>query len=185
MRVLSVLVAVGTALKLQLMDPVARAVALLEEFAPNATVANATKTNPTTLDVIKPSVTTNAEAAKVTKPVVANAEVATAHHTMTAEEKIAALEAQVAHLEDNQKQLKVQHKRSQESHNKLVKNSRLSAVDQQMEEKFDQWDQHSYEKTRVGGTMVISKLKNAIHFLKKGDEQGLLNVIEGMKDLTR
>mmetsp|Transcript_14420 Transcript_14420/g.32810 ORF Transcript_14420/g.32810 Transcript_14420/m.32810 type:complete len:219 (+) Transcript_14420:100-756(+) len=134
--------------------------------------------SPTTLDVSQPKAV-----AKAAEPV-SQAAVAHKTHTLTKEEKIDALERQAKGMEEILSGLKEQHKKSVDKSG-FMNNKVMSEVDKKMWKSWDEWDQHSYDKTRVGAVMVISKLKNAIHFLKKGDEQGLLNVIEGMKDMQR
>eukprot|EP00448_Togula_jolla_P022485 CAMPEP_0170590918 /NCGR_PEP_ID=MMETSP0224-20130122/12125_1 /TAXON_ID=285029 /ORGANISM="Togula jolla, Strain CCCM 725" /LENGTH=183 /DNA_ID=CAMNT_0010914745 /DNA_START=64 /DNA_END=615 /DNA_ORIENTATION=+ len=48
----------------------------------------------------------------------------------------------------------------------------MKPADRAMMEKMDAWDKRMNEKTRLGAMDVISKLKNAIHFVKKGALQG-------------
>mmetsp|Transcript_25045 Transcript_25045/g.60745 ORF Transcript_25045/g.60745 Transcript_25045/m.60745 type:complete len:204 (+) Transcript_25045:91-702(+) len=179
---------------------ISQALSLLEVVASNKTTPSvAVAKVPTTLDIVHPSAEKTVKATASTpttldvaqpKPVaspaapVAQAAVVHKTHTLTKDEKIAALERQAKGMEEMLSGLKEQHKKSVNK-NGFMDNKVMSDVDKKMWKSFDDWDQHSYDKTRVGAVMVISKLKNAIHFLKKGDEQGLLNVIEGMKDMQR
>merc|ERR1712232_477944 len=69
--------------------------------------------------------------------------------------------------------------------------SHMKEKDQEMMNKFDDWSERMNRKTRLGAMDVISKLENAIHFVKKGAlsgnadaEKGLNAVLEKMGNMA-
>merc|ERR1712014_457501 len=48
----------------------------------------------------------------------------------------------------------------------------MKPADKAMMEKMNQWSERMNRKTRLGAMDVISKLENAIHFVKKGALSG-------------
>jgi len=99
-----------------------------------------------------------------------------ANATKAQETKVlTSLEAQVKKLEGNVQKIsgmdKQQHsadakKKSKELHD------HMKGADQAMLDKMDQWSERMNRKTRLGAMDVLSKLKNAIHLVKKGALSG-------------
>merc|ERR1719160_429727 len=59
---------------------------------------------------------------------------------------------------------------SQKDHEKLKAN--MSDADKKMWDHFDDWNHRMNQKTKVGSLDVISKIKHAVHFIKKGAMSG-------------
>mmetsp|Transcript_51847 Transcript_51847/g.148687 ORF Transcript_51847/g.148687 Transcript_51847/m.148687 type:complete len:173 (+) Transcript_51847:82-600(+) len=106
---------------------------------------------------------------------------------------IASLEAEVGKLSENVLKLKVIQK-SEAKHqgaSEQLKSS-LKGKDKAMMESMDEWSHRSNEKAKVGALDVMSKLKNAIHLIKKGAlsgnadaEKKLGDVLQHMSDMAR
>merc|ERR1719281_322947 len=94
------------------------------------------------------------------------------------------MKASVAKLEDIDKR---EHSASQANASKQLAASVKSQADKAMLAKMDEWSERMNRKTRLGAMDVLSKLENAIHFVKKGAlkgnadaEKNLNNVLEKM-----
>merc|ERR1719160_919779 len=77
------------------------------------------------------------------------------------------------HLQDNEKKIVEMDKQevaSQKDHEKLKAN--MSDADKKMWDHFDDWNHRMNQKTKVGSLDVISKIKHAVHFIKKGAMSG-------------
>lgn len=106
---------------------------------------------------------------------------------------VATLEAEVSKLSENVEHLKVIQK-NETAHSKdseLLKNA-LPQKDQAMMNKMDEWSKRMNQKAKIGAMNVMSKLKNAIHLIKKGALSGngeaadkLNNVLKQMTSLAR
>merc|ERR1719498_902807 len=104
------------------------------------------------------------------------------------------LESEVTKLDANAKQLKAIGKaeKLRKSKNKDFM-SHMKGKDADMMKKFDEWSERSNRKAEVGALDVMSKLKNAIHLIKKGaltgenkDAQNRLNdVLQSMGQMMR
>eukprot|EP00747_Dinoflagellata_sp_TGD_P211637 gnl/TRDRNA2_/TRDRNA2_84857_c0_seq2.p1 gnl/TRDRNA2_/TRDRNA2_84857_c0~~gnl/TRDRNA2_/TRDRNA2_84857_c0_seq2.p1 ORF type:complete len:187 (-),score=77.21 gnl/TRDRNA2_/TRDRNA2_84857_c0_seq2:115-633(-) len=104
------------------------------------------------------------------------------------------LESEVTKLDANAKQLKAIGKAEKQ---RAGKNkdfmSHMKGKDADMMKKFDEWSERSNRKAEVGALDVMSKLKNAIHLIKKGaltgdnkDAQNRLNdVLQSMGQMVR
>jgi len=84
---------------------------------------------------------------------------------------LASLESEVAKLEGNvaniAKMDKEEHSKEAEKKNKDLRDH-MKGADQKMLDKMDEWGKRMNRKTRLGAMDVLSKLKNAIHLVKKG-----------------
>mmetsp|Transcript_59146 Transcript_59146/g.150208 ORF Transcript_59146/g.150208 Transcript_59146/m.150208 type:complete len:173 (+) Transcript_59146:97-615(+) len=106
---------------------------------------------------------------------------------------IASLEAEVDKLSENVVKLKDIEKsetKHQDASDRLK--SSLKGKDKAMMESMDEWSHRSNEKAKVGALDVMSKLKNAIHLIKKGAlsgnadaEKKLGDVLQHMSDMAR
>eukprot|EP00927_Polykrikos_kofoidii_P081267 TRINITY_DN784_c0_g1_i4.p2 TRINITY_DN784_c0_g1~~TRINITY_DN784_c0_g1_i4.p2 ORF type:complete len:194 (-),score=52.98 TRINITY_DN784_c0_g1_i4:179-760(-) len=67
--------------------------------------------------------------------------------------------------------------------------STMKPADQAMMEKMNDWSDRMNRKTRLGAMDVVSKLENAIHFVKKGalsgNEQAAKNLNDVLAKMTR
>jgi hypothetical protein len=57
--------------------------------------------------------------------------------------------------------------------------------DKAMWENFDKWNHRMNEKTKVGSLDVISKIKHAVHFIKKGAMGGNDDAMKGLEDVIK
>merc|ERR1712166_1324775 len=69
--------------------------------------------------------------------------------------------------------------------------SHMDSKDAAMMSKFDEWSERMNKKTRLGAMDVLSKLKNAVHLIKKGaltgdkkSEDSLNKVLESMGQMA-
>mmetsp|Transcript_135070 Transcript_135070/g.419737 ORF Transcript_135070/g.419737 Transcript_135070/m.419737 type:complete len:192 (-) Transcript_135070:28-603(-) len=88
---------------------------------------------------------------------------------------VKSLEEQVQHLKQTASTIaQAEHREgSPEERARLVAaRSSMKVGDQKMLEKMDAWSQRMNRKTRLGAMDVVSKLENAIHFVKKGALSG-------------
>merc|ERR1719310_25419 len=101
------------------------------------------------------------------------------------------LEQQVDAMNKNVANLKEMDKKEHSEEEKKKQGSlqaSMKPADQAMMAKMNQWSERMNRKTRLGAMDVISKLENAIHFVKKGAlsgkdpeaEKGLNNVLAKM-----
>merc|ERR1719253_909086 len=106
---------------------------------------------------------------------------------------VATLEAEVDKLGDNVKRIKeIQKNETAHAVNKDVLKKALPEKDQKMMDGMDQWSTRMNQKAKMGAMNVMSKLKNAIHLIKKGalngnnDASGKLeDVLKQMTSLSR
>merc|ERR1719310_1883577 len=66
---------------------------------------------------------------------------------------------------------KAEHSKDAMQKNKELR-GHMKSADQVMLDKMDEWGKRMNRKTRLGAMDVISKLKNAIHLVKKGALSG-------------
>mmetsp|Transcript_49802 Transcript_49802/g.144812 ORF Transcript_49802/g.144812 Transcript_49802/m.144812 type:complete len:174 (+) Transcript_49802:78-599(+) len=83
------------------------------------------------------------------------------------------LEAEVGRLQGNVDKLKTIEK-GEKAHQKESDHLKatMQGKDKAMLEKMDEWSHRMNEKAKVGAMDVMSKLKNAIHLIKKGALSG-------------
>jgi len=103
------------------------------------------------------------------------------------------LEAEVGKLDDNVKTIKShmnEQRKTKDSSKELQ--SHMKASDRAMMEKMDAWSERSNKKVEMGALDVMSKLKNAIHLIKKGALAGnaesnarLSDVLKSMSAMSR
>merc|ERR1719503_108398 len=104
------------------------------------------------------------------------------------------LEDQEKMLEKNLAQISSLEKqeRSKDSKEKSQQlKAHMSGKDAAMMSKFDEWSERMNKKTRLGAMDVLSKLKNAVHLIKKGalsgdkkSEASLNKVLESMGQMA-
>merc|ERR1719325_512750 len=103
------------------------------------------------------------------------------------------LEVEVAKMSENVNNLK-KNAAEEKAQANMTANLKMSmkGKDRAMLEKMDQWSARMNEKARISGLNVLSKLKNAIHLIKKGALAGnskasgdLDKVLKQMTDMTR
>eukprot|EP00397_Hematodinium_sp_SG-2012_P054413 GEMP01065604.1.p1 GENE.GEMP01065604.1~~GEMP01065604.1.p1 ORF type:complete len:152 (+),score=45.56 GEMP01065604.1:162-617(+) len=108
----------------------------------------------------------------------------TADHQATI---ISKLEAEEAKLQKNVVQLKSQKKNEQQKE-KTGKNQnfreKMSAKDKAIWDQFNQWDHRMNQKSLAGARDILSKLKNAVHLIKKGALQGDQKAHEGLEKVV-
>mmetsp|Transcript_91225 Transcript_91225/g.295066 ORF Transcript_91225/g.295066 Transcript_91225/m.295066 type:complete len:177 (-) Transcript_91225:84-614(-) len=99
---------------------------------------------------------------------------------------VATLEAEVGKLGKNVQMLKAIAK-NETAHAKDVAQlkAKLGGKDKAMLDSMDAWSSRMNEKARIGGLGVISKLKNAIHLIKKGALSGNGKAAIGLNDLLK
>eukprot|EP00933_Yihiella_yeosuensis_P035552 TRINITY_DN29127_c0_g1_i1.p1 TRINITY_DN29127_c0_g1~~TRINITY_DN29127_c0_g1_i1.p1 ORF type:complete len:209 (+),score=96.80 TRINITY_DN29127_c0_g1_i1:115-741(+) len=96
------------------------------------------------------------------------------------------LTVELKKLEQNSaglKKLSVKNKESEEAAKRLRKG--LSAKDAKMMDEMDKWSDRSNEKARLHATAVESKLKNAIHLIKKGALSGDKDAAANLNNLMK
>merc|ERR1719230_615727 len=78
-------------------------------------------------------------------------------------------------------------KSEDEKKKKMQLKGHMNSKDQAMKKKFDEWSERMNKKTKLGAMDVLSKLKNAVHLIKKGaltgdkkSSDGLNKVLESM-----
>merc|ERR1719247_2117671 len=71
-------------------------------------------------------------------------------------------------------------KSAEEQSKKAKLQNSMKAPDAAMMAKFDKWDDRMNQKSRLGAMDVISKLKGAIHFIKKGALSGNADAQKGL-----
>merc|ERR1719421_986257 len=59
----------------------------------------------------------------------------------------------------------------------------MSDADKKMWDHFDDWNHRMNQKTKVGSLDVISKIKHAVHFIKKGAMSGDTDAAKGLEDV--
>jgi len=97
----------------------------------------------------------------------------------TLESQVATLEANVANITKLDKMEK-----SGEEQQRMQKlKSSMKPADQAMLAKMDEWGNRMNHKAKLGATDVISKLKNAIHLIKKGALNGNKEAASGLSDV--
>jgi len=107
--------------------------------------------------------------------------------TKAQEQKVlGSLEAQVEKLEGNVKKIaemdKAEHSEDAEKKAKDLRNH-MKPADQAMMSKMDDWSKRMNRKTRLGAMDVLSKLKNAIHLVKKGALSGNKDAANSLNDV--
>merc|ERR1719247_86240 len=70
---------------------------------------------------------------------------------------------------------------NEKNHEKLKAN--MSDADKKMWDHFDDWNHRMNQKTKVGSLDVISKIKHAVHFIKKGAMSGDEDAAKGLEDV--
>jgi hypothetical protein len=99
---------------------------------------------------------------------------------------IESLEAEVSKLSENVVKLKSLSSAEEKNkgHADLLKSS-LKGKDRAMMENMDEWSQRMNEKAKVGAMDVMSKLKNAIHLIKKGALSGNADAEKKLGDVLQ
>merc|ERR1719424_134872 len=99
---------------------------------------------------------------------------------------LASLDAQVKKLEENvasiSKMDKAEHTKDAEAKTKSLKDH-MKGADKAMLDKMDEWGKRMNRKTRLGAMDVISKLKNAMHLVKKGALTGNKEASESLNNV--
>merc|ERR1740133_832023 len=99
---------------------------------------------------------------------------------------LSSLESQVQKLQSNVDSIskldKAEHTKEAEAKNKDLR-SHMKGADQAMLDKMDDWGKRMNRKTRLGAMDVLSKLKNAIHLVKKGALSGNKDSANALTDV--
>ena len=103
------------------------------------------------------------------------------------------LEGEVDKIEGNVKAIKAQMHKAKDAHNTTqALAAKMKGKDADMLKSMDEWDERMNKKTEVGALNVLSKLKNAIHLIKKGALAGdkasndrLQDVLKSMGQMAR
>jgi len=99
---------------------------------------------------------------------------------------LSSLEDQVKKLEGNVQAItkmdKAEHSTDAEKKSKELR-SHMKGADQAMLDKMDSWGSRMNRKTRLGAMDVISKLKNAIHLVKKGALSGNKDAADSLNNV--
>merc|ERR1719350_1350086 len=106
---------------------------------------------------------------------------------------VKALEKEVATLAGNVGKIKAMQKEDAAHKQEAERTkSSLRGKDRAMMDKMDEWSERMNQKTKVGTMSVMSKLKNAIHLIKKGALSGndearthLDDVLKHMSQMAR
>merc|ERR1719253_596384 len=61
----------------------------------------------------------------------------------------------------------------------------MSDADKKMWDNFDSWNHRMNEKTQVGSMDVVSKIKKAMHFIKKGAMSGNDSAADALQDVIK
>merc|ERR1719162_657163 len=99
---------------------------------------------------------------------------------------VGSLEDQVKKLEANVKSIstmdKAEHSLASEKSAKELR-SHMKGADKAMLDKMDSWGTRMNRRTRLGALDVISKLKNAIHLVKKGALSGNKDAADSLNNV--
>ena len=104
------------------------------------------------------------------------------------------LESEITKLTANVNNIKkMEMKEKQEANTTAsLKEHMKDSKDKAMLDSMNRWSEHANEKARIGAMNVISKLKNAVHLVKKGALNGngqaadnLANVLKQMTAMSR
>merc|ERR550525_97437 len=104
------------------------------------------------------------------------------------------LESEITKLTENVNNIKkMETKEKQEANTTAsLKEHMKDSKDKAMIDQMSRWSEHANEKARIGALNVISKLKNAVHLVKKGALTGndkaaenLANVLKQMTAMSR
>merc|ERR1719254_390155 len=106
---------------------------------------------------------------------------------------VATLEAEVSKLSKNLDSMKeLQNKERSHEHDEETLKKTMSDKDRAVLENMDKWSSRMNEKAKMGAMDVMSKLRNALHFVKKGALSGngdankrLTEVLKQMTSMTR
>ena len=90
-----------------------------------------------------------------------------------------------SNLEANEKKIVQMDREEQERSSKSNITSMMKDKDKEMWENFDKFNHRMNEKTKVGSLDVISKIKHAVHFIKKGAMSGDQNAMAGLEDVIK
>jgi len=109
-------------------------------------------------------------------------EVSKAHEA----EIITKLQAEEAKLQNNVKMLKAEGKKEKaRMEEKMAFRKKMSSKDKKMWDQFSEWDHRMNQKSLAGARDILSKLKNAVHFIKKGALQGDAKAHQGLDDVVK
>jgi len=61
----------------------------------------------------------------------------------------------------------------------------MSDKDKKVWDQFGEWDRRMTQKSLAGANDILSKLKNAVHFIKKGALQGDSKAHDGLEDVMK
>jgi hypothetical protein len=91
-----------------------------------------------------------------------------------------------SNLESNEKKI-VEMDKDERKHaaNSNITSMMKSDKDKEMWQNFDKWNHRMNEKTKVGSMDVISKIKHAVHFIKKGAMSGDKDAMAGLEDVIK
>jgi len=90
-----------------------------------------------------------------------------------------------SNLEANEKKIVQMDREEQARSSKSNITSMMKDKDKEMWENFDKFNHRMNEKTKVGSLDVISKIKHAVHFIKKGAMSGDQNAMAGLEDVIK
>jgi len=113
----------------------------------------------------------------------AEKEAASADHKKTVMDQ---LEKLAEHLQDNEKKIAAMDKKDQADHEKGTADNitkTMSPADAAMWANFNEFNHRMNEKTKVHSLDVISKIKHAVHFIKKGGMGDDADAAKGLQDV--
>merc|ERR1719287_298365 len=96
------------------------------------------------------------------------------------------LEKVAVNMQSNAKQIRVLDKKDQAHHVSSANlTHNMSSADKKMWDNFDDWNHRMNEKTEVRSLDVVSKIKKAMHFIKKGAMSGDAQAAEQLQDVIK
>jgi len=102
------------------------------------------------------------------------------------DEIVSKLSVETSKLEKNVVELKKEAKEEQKhAQEKMALRSKMSEKDKKTWDKFDQMERRMNQKSLASARDVLSKLKNAVHFVKKGALRGDNKAHSNLEDLMK
>merc|ERR1719313_503953 len=96
------------------------------------------------------------------------------------------LEKLAVNMQANAKQIKVLDAKDMATHISAANLTHtMSAADKKMWDNFDDWNHRMNQKTEVRSLDVVSKIKKAMHFIKKGAMSGDAKAAEQLQDVIK
>lgn len=101
-------------------------------------------------------------------------------------EILSKLQAQAEKIQKNVNMLKAEGKKEKaREEEKMSFRKKMSEKDKKKWDQFSEWDHRMNQKSLAGARDILSKLKNAVHFIKKGALQGSSKAHDGLENVVK